>query len=116
MAIRAFTHVAERGGFTAAGKRLGISGSAVTKCVAWLEEELGVQLFVRTTRHLALTDYGQEYCDRCLHILVEMDEAESAMRKANRSPQGLVRALMPHSFGHCHGNWRSTVLWDWMVG
>ena len=49
-ALVAFTNVAECNGFTAAGRKLGVSTSAVTKMVARLEDELGTQLFNRTTR------------------------------------------------------------------
>ncbi len=54
-----FVQVAEAGSFVAAGHRLGISGSAVGKAIARLEEELGVRLFNRSTRSMALTEEGQ---------------------------------------------------------
>ena len=51
-----FAHVAETQSFSRAADRLGITKSAVSKQVAQLEQELGVQLIVRTTRKLALTE------------------------------------------------------------
>lgn len=98
-AIHAFTQVAERGGFTAAAKRLGMSPSAVTKCVARLEDELGTQLFNRTTRRIALTDYGQDFYERCVRIIADLEEAETAMRESSTSPKGTVRIVMPLSYG-----------------
>src|SRR5215470_9303741 len=98
-AIKAFTYVAERRGFTAAAKKLGMSASAVTKGIARLEDELGTQLFNRTTRRIALTDYGQDFYERCTRILADLEDAESAMRESSASPRGRVRAIMPFSFG-----------------
>lgn len=98
-AIKAFTHVAERRGFTAAAKKLGMSASAVTKSIARLEDELGTQLFNRTTRRIALTDSGQEFYERCVRILTELEDAETAIRESTATPQGRVRMVMPFSFG-----------------
>jgi DNA-binding transcriptional LysR family regulator len=98
-AIKAFTNVAERRGFTAAAKRLGMSVSAVTKSIARLEDELGTQLFNRTTRRIALTDYGQDYYERCIRILADLEDAEAAMRESSASAKGRVRMVLPFSFG-----------------
>lgn len=98
-ALIAFTNVAECNGFTAASRKLGVSTSAVTKMVARLEDELGIQLFNRTTRRLALTDYGQEFYERSVRILAELEDAEAMVREANATPRGIVRAVVPFSFG-----------------
>ncbi|MFC0407753.1 LysR family transcriptional regulator [Roseomonas elaeocarpi] len=98
-AMLIFTTVAERGGFTVAANKLDMSPSAVTKNVAALECELGVQLFNRTTRSIALTDIGQEFYERCSEILAALDTAEEAMRDRNAVPKGRVRVIMPYSFG-----------------
>jgi DNA-binding transcriptional LysR family regulator len=99
LATLVFTRVAESGGFTAASRKLGMSVSSITKSVARLEDELGVQLLNRTTRRMALTDYGQEFYERSVRILAELEDAETAMRQANLSPRGRVRVVMPFSFG-----------------
>lgn len=98
-AITAFVRVAESGGFTAAGNKLGMSVSAITKSVARLEDELGTQLFNRTTRRLATTDFGKEFYKRCIQILAELEDAESSVRQANTTPKGEVRAIVPFSYG-----------------
>jgi DNA-binding transcriptional LysR family regulator len=98
-AITAFVRVAESGGFTAAGNKLGMSVSAITKSVARLEDELGTQLFNRTTRRLATTDFGKEFYKRCVQILAELEDAEATVRQANTTPRGEVRAIVPFSFG-----------------
>ncbi|HWX47880.1 MAG TPA: LysR family transcriptional regulator [Roseomonas sp.] len=99
LALTVFTKVAEHGGFTAAARRLGLSVSAVTKTVARLEDELGTQLFNRTTRQLHTTDYGQEFYERCVRILADLEDAETALRQGSISYSGRVRVITPFSFG-----------------
>jgi DNA-binding transcriptional LysR family regulator len=99
MALTVFAKVAEHGGFTGAARRLGLSVSAVTKTVARLEDELGVQLFNRTTRKLHTTEFGQEFYERCIRILAELEDAEAALRSGSSVPRGRVRAVVPFSFG-----------------
>jgi LysR family transcriptional regulator, regulator for bpeEF and oprC len=98
-AISAFTQVAERGSFTAAAKKLGMSSSAITKSIAWLEDDLGTQLFVRTTRRIALTDFGKMFYDRCIRIVADLEDAETAMRESSGAIKGRVRMVTPFSFG-----------------
>jgi DNA-binding transcriptional LysR family regulator len=99
MALTVFARVVEQGGFTAAAKKLGLSASAVTKTIARLEDELGTQLFNRTTRRLRTTDYGQEYYERCLHILSDLEDAETRLKAGSAVSRGRVRAVVPISFG-----------------
>jgi DNA-binding transcriptional LysR family regulator len=98
-AIQVFTRVAENRGFTAAARRMGMSVSAVTKAIARLEDELGAQLFHRTTRRLSTTDYGEEFYEKCVRILGELEEAETQLRNRNLTPKGRVSAIVPFSFG-----------------
>lgn len=98
-AITVFVRVAESGGFTAAASKLGMSVSAVTKAIARLEDELGTQLFTRTTRQLRTTEYGQEFYERCVRILSDLEDAEIAVQSDTRAPKGRVRAVLPFSFG-----------------
>lgn len=56
--LNTFVTVAEQGGFTAAGKRLGLSQPAVSRAIATLENELGLPLFVRRRDGLSLTEAG----------------------------------------------------------
>lgn len=99
LALSVFTRVAENGGFTAAARKLGMSVSAVTKTITRLEDELGTQLFNRTTRQLSTTDYGQEFYERAVQILSDLEDAELALQRGNVASRGRVRAVVPHSFG-----------------
>ena len=99
VALTIFVRVVEHGGFTAAAKKLGLSASAVTKSIARLEDELGTQLFNRTTRRLRTTDYGQEFYERCLAILADLEDAETRVKAGSAVSRGRVRAVVPISFG-----------------
>jgi DNA-binding transcriptional LysR family regulator len=99
VALTIFARVVEHGGFTAAAKKLGLSASAVTKSIARLEDELGTQLFNRTTRRLRTTDYGQEFYERCLAILADLEDAETRLKAGSAVSRGRVRAVVPISFG-----------------
>lgn len=99
MALRVFARVVEHGGFTAAAARLGQSPSAVTKTISRLEDELGTQLFNRSTRRLRTTDFGQEFYERCVHILADLEDAEAAIKRVSGVPRGSIRAVLPLSFG-----------------
>jgi DNA-binding transcriptional LysR family regulator len=57
-ALRTFVEVADAGGVSPAARRLGVSKSIVSRRLARLEAELGVQLLARTTRGAALTEAG----------------------------------------------------------
>ena len=99
LTMMAFVRVAESGSFTAAASQLGVSVSAVAKAVTRLEEDLGVQLLVRTTRKLALNDDGREFLARCQRILNDIEDAESSAKGARQTPQGRLRMVMPTMFG-----------------
>ncbi|SAL65075.1 LysR family transcriptional regulator [Caballeronia cordobensis] len=94
-----FVCAADAGGFTAAAERLNLTSSAVSKSVARLERRLGVVLFERTTRSLALTDAGRAFHETCTRILSELAEAEAILAAQKREPVGTVRVALPASFG-----------------
>lgn len=99
LAMMAFAKVAECGSFSLAARRLDLSVSAITKSVARLEEELGSQLLNRTTRKVALNEYGREYYARCKRIFNDIDDADSSIKDAQQMPRGQLRVVMPVSFG-----------------
>lgn len=99
LAMMAFAKVAECGSFSIAARRLDLSVSAVTKSVARLEEDLGAQLLTRTTRKVALNEYGREYYARCKRIFNEIEDADSSIKDAQLVPRGQLRVVMPVSFG-----------------
>jgi DNA-binding transcriptional LysR family regulator len=96
--IRMFVRVVEGGSFVAAARRLGISKSVITKRVKELEERLKAQLLVRSTRRLTLTDAGASYFERCVRIVAELDEAQSAVRSLTVGLTGTLRVSCIASF------------------
>jgi DNA-binding transcriptional LysR family regulator len=93
--LNAFIHAAENRSFTAAGRELGISASAVGKAVARLEQRLGVQLFHRSTRSITLTPEGAQFLKRCQTIFNEIEAAETEIAHLTGAPRGKLRVSMP---------------------
>ena len=100
--IIAFVRVADARSFTIAAEQLGLSRSAVGKCVTRLEDQLGVRLLHRTTRSVTPTDEGEAFYDRCIRILADLEDAELAMASRSERPRGRLRLDLPVSFGRLH--------------
>ncbi|MDF4004273.1 LysR family transcriptional regulator [Luteibacter sp. PPL552] len=94
-----FVAVVESGSFTAASERLNLTNSAVGKSVARLEQRLGVKLFERTTRRLALTNAGEAFHRTCLRVLMDLEDAEQAVKAEATMPVGRLRIDLPASYG-----------------
>ena len=94
-----FAKVAEERSFAAAAQAMGVSVATVSRAVTRLEERLGGRLFNRTSRRLALTDYGRTLADRASRIYADAEETEDFARKASSRPGGLVKLAAPLSFG-----------------
>ena len=75
-----FAKVAEERSFAAAARAMGVSVATVSRAVTRLEERLGGRLFNRTSRRLALTDYG--------HTLAERRPRSSRMQRRPRTSRG----------------------------
>ncbi len=93
--LRAFAAVYETGGFTAASKRLVLTTNAVSLRVQRLEQELGVRLFIRTTRSVAPTEEGRTFYARVSRVLADLDEAEEELRPTSGGLRGAVRIAVP---------------------
>ncbi|RQO64471.1 LysR family transcriptional regulator [Variovorax sp. KBW07] len=93
--LESFVRAADLLSFAKAGRLLGISASAVGKNVARLEQQLGLRLFNRTTRHVRLTEEGAMFHERCRRILDELDDARAMMQDAVAAPRGRLRVSLP---------------------
>ncbi|MEP9351949.1 LysR family transcriptional regulator [Xanthobacter sp. KR7-225] len=94
-ALHAFVQAADAGGFTEAGRKLGVTASAVSKAVQRLEDRLGAQLFHRSTRSITLTAEGAMFLERCRRILCEFEAAETELSQTRGAPQGRLRVSLP---------------------
>ena len=94
-----FAKVVEEGTFSAAATALNLSKSVVSAHVAKLEERLGAQLLLRTTRKLALTQEGRQFYAGCRNMLDAADAAEAELETGLTSAQGLVRVSCSVNFG-----------------
>lgn len=94
-----FAKVAEERSFAAAARAMGVSVATVSRAITRLEERLGGRLFNRTSRRLAMTDYGRTLAERASRIYADAEETEDFARKASSRPRGLVKLAAPLSFG-----------------
>jgi DNA-binding transcriptional LysR family regulator len=97
--LQTFVAVAESGGFNAAARRLNRSPPSVTRIVAGLEARIGTRLFLRTTRHVALTEAGERLFQDAERLLEDLDRAEAAASGAHEVPRGILSVTAPVIFG-----------------
>ncbi|WP_431102983.1 LysR family transcriptional regulator [Roseateles noduli] len=90
-----FVLVAKTLNFSAAGRELGISPSAVGKAIGRMETKLGVRLFRRTTRTIELTDEGVLFLERCERILREVEAAETELGALASKPTPKLHINLP---------------------
>ena len=97
--IRVFLAVAEHRSFVAAARQLSMTGPTVTRAVGALEEVLGVQLLLRTTRQVSLTSAGALYAARIRPVLQQFERAADEVREQQGDTAGLIRINAPLSLG-----------------
>ncbi|WP_341487598.1 LysR family transcriptional regulator [Pararhizobium sp. A13] len=93
--LAVFVQAAESRSFTATGKQLGVSASAIGKAISRLEDRLKVRLFNRSTRSVALTAEGALFLDRCKKIFEEVQAAELELARASSAPRGKLKISLP---------------------
>lgn len=98
-AMTVFVRVVESGSFSAAARLMHLGQPAVSKAVAQLEKQLGVQLLLRSAHGLTPTDAGQRYFERVVRIVSDAEDADAAARDSTLSLQGRLRVALPTTFG-----------------
>jgi DNA-binding transcriptional LysR family regulator len=93
-----FATVVEQGSFSAAGRVLDMSPSAVARAIDRIEARLGVRLLLRSTRALSLTAEGVTYLQTARRILADLDDAEQQIANQS-SPRGRLRVSAALSHG-----------------
>jgi DNA-binding transcriptional LysR family regulator len=97
--MKVFARVAQSAGFARAARELRMTAGAVSKHVSALEAQVGVRLFDRTTRRVALTEAGRVYLERCLECLQALDDADASVSELATAPRGILRVTAPIDFG-----------------
>ncbi|EJN03257.1 LysR family transcriptional regulator [Herbaspirillum sp. YR522] len=92
--LQLFTRIVELGSFSQAAAALAIPRATATHAIKQLEARLSTRLLDRTTRQVRPTLDGQAFYERCVHVLSELDDAESALRHVAASPRGTLRVDM----------------------
>lgn len=91
--------VAAESSFTRAAEKLGCSKAHVSKQLAELEADLGVQLIHRSTRRVSLTDAGRVYSEYARQVQETLAEAERAVSATRSEVSGPLRITVPTSLG-----------------
>lgn len=89
--IQSFIYVAEQQSFTKAADILGVAKSNLSQSIKDLESQLSVQLLYRSTRHVRLTEIGQEYYHRCKKALRDIDIATQIATQENNELKGTIK-------------------------
>ncbi len=97
--LRLLVAIADGGSFTAAGARLGLSPSAVSKAVTRVEARLGVRLLQRTTRRVAFTDAGEAYIARGRQLIADFEGLEREASSHDGTMRGTLRVSAPMVYG-----------------
>jgi LysR family nitrogen assimilation transcriptional regulator len=95
--LRNFLMIVECGSITQAAERLGIAQPSLSQQLLRLEDEMGVSLFKRTTRGVALTEGGRIFQEHARNILQAMQRAREEVKRLEKTPHGVVTFAMPSS-------------------
>lgn len=101
-AMEVLLQVVEQGNLSAAGRKLGVPLTTISRKIADLEGHLGARLLVRSNRHVTLTEAGRSYVEACKRILGDVAEAEQAASGAFSAARGDLEVTAPLAFGRLH--------------
>jgi len=93
-----FAKVVDSGGFSAAGRELGLTPSAISRQIGNLEDRLGTRLLNRSTHNFTLTDVGHEFYNRCATISENVTDAEALVLSLVDHPQGNLKIAATSAF------------------
>jgi DNA-binding transcriptional LysR family regulator len=96
--IEMFCLAAELSSFTAAANAAGVTPAAVSRSVSRLETRLGIRLFVRSTRHIRLSDEGRAYFEQVRPAIAQLVDAERQV--GGQGAAGRLRISLPTPYAH----------------
>jgi DNA-binding transcriptional LysR family regulator len=94
-----FLEIAQQGSFSAAARKLGMVPSSLVRHIDTLEQQLGVVLFIRSTRGLILTDAGDMLKNRAIALQTDIIAVRAELTSLNTAPQGVLRLSCLPTFG-----------------
>ncbi len=97
--LPAFVAVADLGGISAAARHLGTPKSSVSRVITRLEDDVGLQLFLRDTRALRLTADGTQFYRHARRILEQVESATAELAGLRETPRGALTVALPMAFG-----------------
>lgn len=97
--MEVFVAIVDRGSFTGASEKLGMSAPTVSRALHSLETRVGAQLIARTTRSIRPTDAGMRYLDACRRVLDTIADAEANIAAEQAKPAGTLTVSAPVLFG-----------------
>jgi DNA-binding transcriptional LysR family regulator len=97
--LQTLVAVGQTGSISQAAARISTTKSVVSQRLTLLERRLNVQLIVRQSRGVSLTEAGQRLYDRAVSVLAELASAEEEACATRGSPMGRIRVTAPLSFG-----------------
>ncbi len=109
--IETFISVMEAGSLSAAGLRMDLSKSVISKRIRDLESSLSTQLLSRSTRGVHATDKGQEFYANAKQLLQQLDDVVEATFDDQSSLNGQLKIAAPMSFGTMH---LGAILYDFL--
>src|SRR5436190_11100933 len=97
--LNVFVDVVKRGSFSAVARERKVPPSSVSRAVGALELELGVRLFQRNTRKVAVTEAGHIFFEQVRPLLDELERARNTAREYGGNLKGVLRVTAPVTFG-----------------
>ena len=97
--LKYFVEVGRLKSYSQASKTLFITQSTISQQIRKLEEELGVELLTRDTRHVALSDYGEQFYPCAVQILEEARAGAERIRDVKALQVGTISIGATYSFG-----------------
>jgi DNA-binding transcriptional LysR family regulator len=93
-----FVRVVDAGSFTQAAERMDLPKSTLSRRLGLLEDTLGEKLFVRSTRRLAITEFGESILDHARRLVDEAEDVSALAQHRQATPRGELRISMPPDF------------------
>lgn len=95
-----FARIVEAGSFSRAAQRLDLPKSTVSRRISHLESRLGERLLQRTTRKLAVTEFGAGLLEHARKVAEEVDAAGALAQHRQAEPSGKLRISLPGDFAN----------------